>query len=111
MSLCPGFDRACDCAMVLPSNRARTLVAARQMRPPYKECAMRSTARSLRLAIGLSLSALLLTACFVDASRPAAAFGFGGFGRGGGGGFGRPMMGGGMRGRTMMAPRRATGRV
>ena len=72
---------------------------------------MRSTARSLRLVIGLSLSALLLSACLIDVSRPAAAFGFGGFGRGGGGGFGRPMMGGGMRGRTMTAPRRTTGRT
>ena len=72
---------------------------------------MRSTARSLRLVIGLSLSALLLSACLIDMSRPAAAFGFGGFGRGGGGGFGRPMMGGGMRGRTMTAPRRTTGRT
>ena len=72
---------------------------------------MRSTARSPRLVIGLSLSALLLTACFIDASRPATAFGLGGFGRGGGGGFGRPMMDGGTRGRTMMAPRRATGRT
>ena len=43
---------------------------------------MRSTARSLRLVTSLSLSALLLTACFIGASRPAAAFGLGGFGRG-----------------------------
>jgi hypothetical protein len=69
---------------------------------------MRSTARSLRLVTGLSFSALLLTACVIDASRPAGAFGFG---RGGGGGFSRPMMGGGMRGRTMTAPRRTTGRT
>ena len=72
---------------------------------------MRSTSRSLRLTVGLSLAALLLTAFCIDAASPAAAFGFGGFGRmGGGGGFGRPMAGGGM-GKHGMAPRRGSGKI
>jgi hypothetical protein len=74
---------------------------------------MRSASRSLRLIAGLLLSALLLAACCIDTSSPAAAFGMGGFGRMGGGGFGRPMMGGAgaMRGRGMMGPRRDSGRA
>jgi subtilase family protein/fervidolysin-like protein len=75
---------------------------------------MPSASRSLRLTAGLLLSALLVAACCIDASNPAAAFGRGGFGGGFGrmGGGGTPMMGGdGMRGRTMMGPRRGVGRV
>jgi hypothetical protein len=74
---------------------------------------MRSASQSLRLTIGLSLAAVLLTACCIDAASPAAAFGFGGFGRmgGGGGGFGRPMAGGGWTGKRGMAPGRGTGKI
>jgi Subtilase family len=72
---------------------------------------MPSASRSLRRTIGLALAALLLTACFIDVSSPAAAFGFGGFGRMGGGGFGRPMAGGGGMGKRGMAPGRGTGKV
>jgi len=72
---------------------------------------MRSACKNLRLTIGLSLAAALLTACCIDAASPAAAFGFGGFGRMGGGGFGRPMAGGGTMGKHGMAPRRGSGKT
>jgi hypothetical protein len=72
---------------------------------------MRSASKSLRLTIGLSLAAWLLTACLIDAASPAAAFGFGGFGRMGGGGFGRPMAGGGPMGKHAVAPRRGSGKI
>lgn len=69
---------------------------------------MRSNARKLRLALGLTFCSLLLAASGIDGSSTAAAFGFGaGFGGGFGrmGGFGGPGRGFG-GGPRAMAPGR-----
>ncbi|MGA8499834.1 MAG: S8 family serine peptidase [Xanthobacteraceae bacterium] len=60
---------------------------------------MRKSAMSLRPIPALLLGGLLVTACCIAGSHPAAAFGMGGFG-------GRPMMGG-----PMMGPRPGAGMV
>jgi Subtilase family len=85
---------------------------------------MRSSLRNLRRSLGFVLSGLLLTACCIGASGPAAAqfgrmggFGHvGGFGRMGGsfgrlGGFGRPAIGGRRLRQRTIVRHRGGGRV